>query len=119
VDELDPLTVVGNDNNSVGVLMVRETILSFFDFLASITVTKASKFLFAESFLFSAQRCASQLFWRGIVPFIFYSICFVNAIKREVRLWDPGRLTKGTMKTLWQKRNLLTADRKRGGAKDT
>ncbi len=57
-----------------------------------------------------AFQCVSRV---GLEIFIFYSICFVYAIKREVRFWDPGHLTKRTMKTLWRDQNLLTADGKR------
>jgi hypothetical protein len=69
---------------------VRVVILSFFEFLASIALTKASKFLFAVSFSFTAWRCASQLFWRGIVPFYFLFYLLLRCYQKGSPILGSG-----------------------------
>ncbi len=66
MDKLDLVAVVGNNNDAVGVLSECNDFVIFI-FLASVALMKRSKFLSDASLLFSAWRCAIQLFWRSIV----------------------------------------------------
>ncbi len=80
VDEVDPSAVVCESINAVRVLVEGNDLVAF-NFLTSIPLTKAPKFLFAESFLLTERRCKSQLSWRSnLSRFIFYESIFVAIV---------------------------------------
>ena len=73
---------------------------------------KASKVLFLVSLLFTARRCAIQLFWRSIIkPFYFYSIASLMLSKWK-SIWDLRGAKHKNNGTLWRGRNLWAASGK-------